>query len=64
VLPFGLDAARTAAEIRMELERHGTPIGPLDTLVAATALEYRATLVTHNVREFGRVKGLKVEDWY
>ena len=64
VLPFGLETARTAAGIRVRLERQGSPIGPLDTLIAATALESRATLVTHNVREFGRVKGLEVEDWY
>ena len=64
VLPFGAGEARTAARIRAELEHAGTPIGPLDTLIAATALHNDATLVTHNPREFGRVKGLRVEDWY
>jgi tRNA(fMet)-specific endonuclease VapC len=64
ILPFGAGEARTAALIRDELERAGTPIGPLETLIAATALHYGATLVTHNPREFQRVKGLKVEDWY
>ena len=38
--------------------------GQLDALIAATALHNDATLVTHNPREFGRVKGLRVEDWY
>ena len=37
---------------------------PIDTLIAATALATRAVLVTHNTREFGRVRGLEVEDWF
>ena len=57
-------ASGSEGVLRVDLERHGTPIGPLDTLIAATALARRATLVTHNVREFRRVEGLKVEDWY
>jgi len=64
ILPFGADEARAGARIRGELEHAGTPIGPLDLLIAATALNHRATLVTHNQREFGRVKGLNTEDWY
>jgi len=64
VLPFGEGEARTAARVRGELEQVGSPIGPLDTLIAATALYHGATLVTHNLREFRRVKGLKIEDWY
>ena len=56
VLPFGLDEARSAATIRAALERAGTPIGPLDTLIAGTAVAHHATLVTHNTREFGRVR--------
>ena len=64
VLPFAEGEARAAARIRRELEQAGTPIGPLDTLIAGTAL-YRGTiLVSHNQREFSRVKGLKTEDWY
>ena len=42
----------------------GKPIGPHDALIAATALAHGATLVTRNLREFRRVKGLRVEDWY
>lgn len=64
VLPFGPAEARRAAEVRTALERAGKPIGPLDTLIAATALEHGATLVTHNTREFGRVPGLRIEDWF
>jgi tRNA(fMet)-specific endonuclease VapC len=64
VLPFGEAEARAAARIRVELEKAGKPIGPLDLLIAATALEQRAVLVTHNTKELRRVKGLRVEDWY
>jgi tRNA(fMet)-specific endonuclease VapC len=62
--PFGKVEAEAAATIRGRLESDGMPIGPLDTLIAATALANGATLVTHNVREFSRVEGLKIEDWY
>ena len=64
VLGFGKAEARAAATIRAWLEKKGTPIGPLDVLIAATARVHRATLVTRNTQEFGRVKGLKVEDWF
>jgi len=64
VLSFGPAEARAAAQIRADLERSGEGIGPLDTLIAATALANRATLVTHNRREFRRVRGLSLEDWY
>jgi tRNA(fMet)-specific endonuclease VapC len=64
VLPFGEAEARAAARIRADLEKAGKPIGPFDLLIAATALEQQAVLVTHNTREFRRVKGLRVEDWY
>jgi tRNA(fMet)-specific endonuclease VapC len=40
------------------------PIGPFDTLIAGIAVATNATLVTHNLREFSRVSGLKVVDWY
>lgn len=63
VLPFGPAEARAAARVRLRLERAGTPIGPLDTLIAGTALHHHATLVSHNVDEFARVEGLAVEDW-
>ena len=49
--------------IRASLERRGKPIGPLDTLIASNALAIDVLLFTHNTREFGRVEGLRVEDW-
>ena len=64
ILPFDLEAARSAAELRASLEARGTPIGPLDTLIAGTALANNATLVTHNTREFSRVPDLVLDDWY
>ena len=64
VLPFDAEAADHAARIRIELEEAGTPIGPTDLLIAATARRHGRILVTHNRREFDRVSGLAIEDWY
>jgi tRNA(fMet)-specific endonuclease VapC len=64
VLPFDRLSASTAAQIRAGLEKIGQPIGPFDTLIAGTALAYRATLVTRNTREFERVPGLSIVNWY
>ena len=58
-----MHAARKAAAIRAQLERAGTPIGPLDVLAAGHALALGYTMVTDNVREFGRVPGLRLENW-
>ena len=63
MLPFDSECAAEAARIRAELEAAGTPIGPHDTLIAATAMRYQGTLVTRNVREFSRVMGLRWVDW-
>ena len=63
VVPFDEAASARYGELRAFLERRGSPIGGLDTLIAAHALSMRWTLVTHNVREFGRVRGLMVDDW-
>jgi len=49
--------------IRAGLEARGTPIGPIDTLIAGHALAMGVTLVTGNTREFGRVEGLTLENW-
>jgi len=64
LLPFGPKEAKAAARIRVALERLGTPIGPYDVLIAATAEAQQAVLVTRNRRKFERVPGLQVEDWY
>ena len=63
VLPFETPADVVYGEIRAQLERAGTSIGPNDLLIAAHALALGHTLVTDNVREFSRVKGLAVENW-
>lgn len=60
---FDDDAAAVYGVVRADLERAGTPIGSMDLLIAAHALALGSTIVTHNVREFGRVVGLKVENW-
>ncbi|WP_119067545.1 type II toxin-antitoxin system tRNA(fMet)-specific endonuclease VapC [Aggregatilinea lenta] len=62
-LPFDDKAAVMFGPLRAELERHGTPIGQYDMLIAAVALAHDLTLVTHNVGEFGRITGLQIEDW-
>ena len=62
-LPFDDACAVRCAEIRRALERGGEPIGPHDLQIAAIALHYNLTLVTHNTREFGRIAGLRLEDW-
>ncbi len=64
LLPFDSGCAAQAARIRADLEAAGNPIGPHDTLIAATALHHRATLVTRNVREFSRVAGLQWLNWH
>lgn len=64
MLPFDAECAAHAARIRATLEAAGTPIGPHDTLIAATALRHQAMLVTRNVREFSRVPGLQCLNWY
>jgi len=61
--PFDREAARESARIRVELERRGAVIGPLDLLIAGTALSRGATLATNNTREFSRIKGLRIKDW-
>jgi tRNA(fMet)-specific endonuclease VapC len=63
ILPFGPEEAAAAAQVRADLERVGLTIGPYDVLIAGTALSHRATLVTNNTSEFGRVRGLVIEDW-
>ena len=63
LLPFDWDAALKTAEIRCQLERSGTKIGPYDLQLGGQALALGLTLVTHNIREFQRLNGLRLEDW-
>lgn len=63
VLDFNADAAEHYGEIRAQLERRGTPIGPLDLLIAAHARSLKLTLLTMNLREFKRVPGLACQSW-
>ena len=64
IIPFDLKEAKAAANLRANLEKKGTPIGPHDVLIAGTAVANAGTLVTHNTQEFSRISGLNLEDWY
>ncbi len=61
---LGIESAQQAGRLRAHLKKLGTPIGEYDLLIAGIALANKLTVVTHNTREFSRVPGLQVEDWY
>ena len=63
VVPYAAAASTAYAQIRRDLALAGTPIGPVDTFIAAHAMAEDVTLVTDNIREFARVPGLRVENW-
>lgn len=63
IIPFDDSAAQVYGVVKADLQKKGTPIGPLDTLIAAHAKSLNYTLVTNNTREFVRVEGLRLEDW-
>lgn len=63
VLDFTSADTTTYAQVRAALEKAGTPIGPLDTFIAAHALARKLTLVTNNLGEFRRVRGLLLANW-
>jgi len=63
ILPFDASVIWHYGEVSCDLERRGTPIGSLDTMIAAHARALNAVLVTNKVREFSRVDGLRVENW-
>lgn len=63
IIDFTSEDAVAYAQVRAKLERAGTPIGPLDTLIASQAVSRKLTLVSNNEREFRRVAGLHVENW-
>lgn len=62
-VPFDREAATESAKIRVDLESRGFLIGPMDLLIAGTALSRGATLVTNNTKEFSRIKNLRLADW-
>ena len=64
VFQFGAREAAAAAQVRVTLERLGTPIGPYDTFIAGIALSTKSILVTHNIKEFERIEKLDIEDWF
>ena len=64
VLDYGSEAGECYGLIRNELTRKGLAIGALDMLIGAHAVSVNMTLVTHNVSEFNRINGLKIEDWH
>ena len=63
VATFDREAARVYGRVRATMEKKGTPIGALDTMIGAHALALGAKLATNNTREFSRIKGLTVVDW-
>lgn len=63
IIPFDAATMRHYGLLRTRLEQQGTPIGPLDMLIAAHALALGCTLVTNNLREFERVPSLQLENW-
>ena len=63
VVPFDLECAKIFGTIKSKLRKLGKPTGETDALIAATAMAYRALLVTGNRRHFENIEGLKVESW-
>ena len=63
ILPFDDAAVWAYGDLRADLERRGTSIGALDTMIAAHALSQQALLVTNNTREFAKVPGLQLDNW-
>ena len=63
ILDWPQDAAKHYAEIRADLKKRGAQIGAADLMIAAHARAIGAVIVTNNVKDFGRVKGLQVENW-
>ena len=63
IVPFDDLAAQIYGEIKADLQKKGTPIGPMDTLIAAHAKAQNLTLVTNNTKEFARIEDLELENW-
>lgn len=63
IIPFTEAMTYAYAELRADTEKRGMPVGPNDLLIASIVKHSTGILVTHNVQEFRRIKGLKLEDW-
>ena len=63
IAPFDMDSALAYGKIRAEQESQGKPIGSMDMLIAAQAIAQGFTLITHNLKKFDRIPGLKCETW-
>ena len=63
IVPFDDLAAQIYGEVKADLQKKGTPIRPMNTLIAAHAKAMNLVLVTNNTKEFARVDGLELEDW-
>ena len=63
IIPFDDACCKTYANVRTSLEKSGTPIGPMDLLIASIGIAHNFILVTNNIREFRRVKELRIENW-
>ena len=64
IIPFDEKSTKIYPKIRASLEKSGIPIGPMDLLIASISLANNFVLVTNNVKEFKRVKGLRLENWF
>ncbi|MBQ4232117.1 MAG: type II toxin-antitoxin system VapC family toxin [Lachnospiraceae bacterium] len=63
ILDFDVEAANCYGKVRADLEKKGTPIGPLDMMIAGHAHSLGYTVVTNNMKEFSRVSNLKIDNW-
>ena len=63
VIPISQEAAQTFGELKTNLEKQGTPLDDFDLILAACALTHNCTLVTNNVKHFGRIAGLRLANW-
>ena len=63
IIDFNDSQSERYGKIRLKLEKSGMPLGDMDMLIAAAALSAGAILVSHNVKHFSRIEGIRVEDW-
>jgi len=63
IIDFDSSQSELYGKIRLKLEKAGTPLNNMDMLIAAAALSIEAILVSHNVKHFNKIQGLKIEDW-